>query len=190
MRHGKTKYQLNRFTSWREATVKSLVRNLLTYESIKTTEIRAKAIQPLVEKLITLGKEDSLAHKRRAFDLIQDHALVNRLFAEICPRFKNVPSGCTRILKVGKRRGDNAEMVLLQLTELKKKEKKVKQVKEAKEIKEGKEPSATQPPATEKPAAEEKHPQITEKTKDTPKKPSKKFLGGIRNIFKKERDSL
>ena len=133
MRHGKLKYRLNRFSSWREATVKSLARNILIYQSIKTTRNRSKAVRPLVEKLISLAKQNTLAAKRRAYDILQDHALVSRLFKEIGPHFEKRPAGFTRIIGLSKRRGDSADMVIFELTEIKKVEKK-KRVKE-KEVK-------------------------------------------------------
>ena len=98
MRHNITRYQLARFSAWRKATVKSLVRAVLVSESIKTTLARAKASQGLVEKLITLGKKNDLTAKRLVYKVLSDHALVNRLFNEIAPRFKSVNGGYTRII--------------------------------------------------------------------------------------------
>lgn len=183
MRHSKKRLQLNRYTSWHKATVKSLARNLLLCQSIKTTRSRALAARPLVENLITMAKENTLAAKRRAYQVLGDHKLVSRLFNEIGLRFKHRTGGYIRIINLENRRGDSANMVIFELSEIVRKEfKKPKKTEEKKplDIKEGlQEPK----PKTENAVKEEKHPEST-------KKPSKKFLGGIRNIFKKERDSL
>lgn len=184
MRHNKSRYQLNRFSSWRAATLKSMARNLLLRQSIKTTKVKAKATQPLVEKLITMAKQGSLSAKRRAFSVLQDHALVNLLFNDIGKRFAGRAGGYTRTIFLGKRRGDNAEMVIFELTEIKKKETK-KHKKEK--------PAAKEAAQEEKPQEQEKKTASDIAIKERPreaKQPKKKFLGGIRKIFKKERDSL
>jgi len=182
MRHKKAKLQLNRFTSWRKATLKSMAQSLLIQQSVKTTLHKAKAVKPLVEKLISLAKENTLAAKRHAFKILCDHKLVSLLFNEIGPRFAKKIGGYTRIIALGSRRGDNAEVVILELTEIKRKaiKRKPKKEIEAKPeetgLEEIKPQTATAVKEKEKPPLE--------------KKPSKKFLGGLRNIFKKERDSL
>lgn len=195
MRHRTSRGRFNRFTSWRQATLKSLLKALFTYERINTTLVRAKAVQPLADRLIARAKEASLAGRRDAFRQLNDHALVKRLFDEIGPRFKDRAQGYTRILKLGMRRGDNASLVLLELTEIKEKEKKARPAKEARTER----PEAAETPAQPaepqlKEKADAKGPKqerpSPEKTKAAPQKPPKKFLGGIRNIFKKERDSL
>jgi len=189
MRHKKLRHQLNRFTSWHEATLKSLSRSLLINQSIKTTKARAKAARPMVEKIITLGKDNTLSAKRKVFSMLGDHSLVALLFNEIAPRFSKRAGGYTRILSLGKRRGDNAEVVIFELTEIKKKDyKKVKKAKASqpedtvsheavKEL-----PHEEHKPKAETAVKEEKHP--------VSQKPDKKFLGGIKNIFKKKSDSL
>jgi len=186
MRHKKQRYQLNRFSSWRKSTINSLARNLIIYQSIKTTLHKAKAVRPQVEKLISLAKLNTLAAKRQAAKILNDHKLVSLLFADIGPRFSNKQSGFTRIINLGVRRGDNAQVVILELTEIKeKKEKKPKKEKEEKP-----EEMTQEPPVEEK---KPEAPKVYPKEKEKPpieKKPPKKFLGGIRNIFKKERDSL
>jgi len=185
MRHAKAKNQLNRFTSWHKATLKALARSILIYQSVKTTKAKAKAAQPLVENLITLAKEDSLAAKRRAYAILCDHNLVSQLFNDIGKRFTNRVGGYTRILGLGSRRGDNAEMVIFELTEIKKKEKRKPTKKE--ETKTGK------PAVSEEKPAEEKKTKTATAVKEVPpetRKPTKKFLGGIRNIFRKKSDSL
>lgn len=189
MRHAKNKLMLNRFTSWRKATLISLSRNLLVYQSIKTTVQKAKAARTLVEKLITLGKENNITAKRNAFKILQDHKLVSLLFSEIAPRFKSRSSGYTRITRLGARRGDNAQMVVLELTEIKKKEtRKPKQEKEPKSDKAKEEKIESKP---EKDVEEKPKTEVALKEKPPiSKRPTKNFLGGLKNIFKKERDAL
>jgi len=177
MRHNKSRFQLNRFTSWRRATVLSLVKNLIIYQSIRTTKVKAQAAKPVAEKLISWALSNTLAAKRQANKILGDHKLVSILFNEIGPRFKGRLGGYTRILGVGRRRGDNAEVVIFELTEIKKKEQK-KQPKKEKEEK---------PLEEKKPEAPQEKPPVTHPES---KKAPKKFLGGIRRIFKKERDSL
>ncbi len=185
MRHGKKRLQLNRYTSWHKATLKSLARNILIYQSIKTTRAKAFVVKPLVEKLIQLSKDNTLAAKRQAFKILCDHKLVSLLFNEIGLRFKHRTGGYTRILNLGKRRGDDADMVLFELTEIIKKE-----IKKVKKTEAAKPEQAEETSVTEvTPKAEEAVKKEKEK-RPVSKKPSKKFLGGIRNIFKKERDSL
>lgn len=170
MRHAKKRLQLNRFSSWYKATLKSLVKNLLKYQSIKTTKARAHAVRPLAERVITLAKKNTLAAKREAYKILCDHKQVSYLFNEVGPRFGNKTSGFVRIFNLGKRRGDGADLAILELTEIRKKE--VKKQPKKEEVR----------PRTETALKEEKRPEM--------KKPAKKFLGGIRSIFKKERDSL
>ncbi|MEW6101355.1 MAG: 50S ribosomal protein L17 [Candidatus Omnitrophota bacterium] len=186
MRHSKKRLQLNRFTSWHDATLKSLARNVLLRQSIKTTLKKAKASKPLIDRLITLGKEDTLFARRQAFQTLGDHRLVSLLFKEIAPRFANRNSGFTRIMGFGYRRGDGSAMAILELTEIKKKE-----VKKPKKEKEAKTHEEERVQGEEKPSAQKPEAQVAVKEKPPiTKKPTKKFLGGLRKIFKKERDSL
>lgn len=185
MRHKKLRLQLNRFTSWRKSTLESLARNLLIHQRIKTSLNKAKAVRPLVEKLISLSKANTLTAKRRAARILGDHKLVSMLFNEVAPRFAKKQGGYTRIINLGLRRGDNAQLAIIELTEIK--EKKAKQPKKAKEVKPETEIKPEKPIEEKKPetpnvAVKEKPPII--------RKPAKKFFGGLRNIFKKERDSL
>ena len=189
MRHKKAKYRLNRFTSWREATIKSMVRNVMTHQSIRTTLNKAKAARPEVEKLITLAKLNDLDARRRAFEVLGDHKLVSLVFKDIGPRFAKIQGGYTRIVSLGKRRGDSAEAVIFELTEIVKKE--PKKHKKEKEAKPEETTGAHEP--KEKPVDEKKPEHGTVAVKEKPpisQKPTKKFLGGLRGIFKKERDSL
>jgi large subunit ribosomal protein L17 len=146
----------------------------------------------MIEKLIWLAKQNTLSAKREAFRILKDHHLVSRLFAEIGPRFAQVSSGFIRIIPVARRRGDNAKIVIFELTL--KKEKKPKRQKKQKESTPAPEQEVTKgTPTPEAKPLSEKKPEATVAVKEKPpitKKPSKKFLGGLRQIFKKERDSL
>jgi len=191
MRHAKAKLELNRFTSWRQATLTSLARALIIHERIKTTQAKAKAAQPWIEKLISLGKNNSLFAKRQAYKILGDHKLVSSLFNDIAPRFAHRIGGYTRILNLDLRRGDNAQLVILALTEIKEKVPKKPKV-EAEKKEAGKPQILKEEPPKEQPP-EEKKPKLEIAVKEKPpitKKPTKKFLGGLRRIFKKERDSL
>lgn len=190
MRHAKKRFQLGRFTSWHKATIKSLAKNMIICQSVKTTLARAKAGKQMIEKLITLAKKNTLSARRQAQKVLGGHKLVNLLFNEIGPRFAGRSSGFTRIIGIGRRRGDNAEMVVFELTELKKEEpKKTKSAKEA-------QPQAAreaQEVAEEKITQEQKKPAPKAVIKEAPvdqKKPQKKFMGGLRTIFRKKSDSL
>jgi large subunit ribosomal protein L17 len=190
MRHRKAKSLLNRFTSWRKATLISLAKSLLISQQITTTKIKAKSVRPLVENLISLAKQNTLTAKRRAFKILGDHRLVNLLFSDIGPRFIQRVGGYTRILNLGQRRGDGAALVLLELTEIKKKEtKKPKKQKETQlQPEEEKKPATAQ---EDKPTEEKKtKTEVAVKEEKPPltKKPSKKFLGGLRNIFKNKKE--
>lgn len=190
MRHRKASLQFNRFTSWRRATLNSLVRSLLKYQSIRTTQTKAKAARSVVERLISIAKDNSLSSRRRAFKMLQDHALVNLLFNDVAQRFKDTNSGFTRIINLRQRRGDGARMAILELTQITKKE--VVKPKKQKEAKPEHEQLKPQEATAEKPVEEEKPASPTQVKEKPPatKKPQKKFLGGLRGIFKKERDAL
>ncbi|HAH21230.1 MAG: 50S ribosomal protein L17 [Omnitrophica WOR_2 bacterium GWF2_43_52] len=180
MRHKMRTNRFNRFSSLRKATVNSLARSVIIHDAITTTQVKAKAAAQEVEHLITLAKKNTLSAKRRAFRVLLDHALVSRLFSQTAPLFKERQSGFTRILKTGTRRGDGAQMVILELTEKLKKEKKVKKEKAVEA-------------AHEHPAVHEEKPHAAKEEKQRPsekKEPTKKFLGGLKGFFKKERDSL
>ncbi len=117
MRHGMAGTKLGRNSSLRKATVRDIAKATLIRQRICTTKAKAKEARRLVEKLITLGKKGTLADKRRAFAILCDHQLVSDLFAKTSPRFKNRVGGYTRIIPLGTRRGDNAHLAFLELTE-------------------------------------------------------------------------
>jgi len=116
MRHRIAGRKLSRNTASRRALMKSLINSLFKHERIKTTLAKAKEYRPRAEKLITLGKVDSVAHRRRAFAILRDKEVVRKLFDTIGPRFRDRPGGYTRILHYSKRRvGDDAPMALFEL---------------------------------------------------------------------------
>jgi large subunit ribosomal protein L17 len=117
MRHKIAGNRLSRNQSLRKATLRDLAKATLFDQRICTTRAKAKEARKLVEKLITLGKKDTLAARRRAFAILCDHTLVSALFKETAPRFKSRVGGYTRIIPFNNRIGDNAQMVFLELTE-------------------------------------------------------------------------
>jgi large subunit ribosomal protein L17 len=117
MRHQLSGRQLSRNSSHRKALMRNMCAALLRAETIRTTLPKAKELRRVVEPLITLGKDDSLAGRLRAWTTLRDDALVVKLFEDIGPRFRSRPGGYTRILKMGPRPGDAAPMALMQLVE-------------------------------------------------------------------------
>ena len=116
MRHQKTRNKLSRSSAHRKALLMNLSKELIEHERIKTTEAKAKAVKPEIEKLITLAKQDTLHARRQALaTLAQDKFAVHKLFVEVAPRYAERPGGYTRILKIGQRQGDATEMVFLEL---------------------------------------------------------------------------
>ncbi len=117
MRHGLTGRQLSRNTPHRWAMLRNMAASLLRHETIRTTVPKAKELRRYVEPLITLGKTDSMANRRRAFSRLRDAEVVTKLFDELGPRFKARPGGYTRILHMASRAGDNADMALMALVD-------------------------------------------------------------------------
>jgi large subunit ribosomal protein L17 len=116
MRHQKQRGKLSRDSAHRKALMKNLCREVIEHERIKTTEAKAKAVKPEVEKLITLAKKGDLHARRQALSQLgQDSSIVHKLFEEVAPRYAGRSGGYTRILKLGPRRSDSTEMVFLEL---------------------------------------------------------------------------
>src|ERR1700685_1944915 len=109
--------QLSRNSSHRHAMLRNMSVSLLRHETIRTTIPKAKELRRVVEPLITLGKTDSDSHRRLAFARLRDGAVVEKLFADLGPRFRARPGGYTRILRMLPRPGDNAPMALMQLVD-------------------------------------------------------------------------
>lgn len=117
MRHRKSGRQLNRNSSHRQAMFKNMAGSLVKHEVIKTTLPKAKELRRVIEPLITMAKEDSVANRRLAFARTGDKEVVGKLFNELGPRYEARPGGYTRILKCGFRTGDNAPMAFVELVD-------------------------------------------------------------------------
>ncbi|KQP49821.1 50S ribosomal protein L17 [Pseudorhodoferax sp. Leaf274] len=117
MRHGHGLRKLNRTSSHRLAMLRNMMNSLIEHEVIKTTVPKAKELRRVVEPMITLAKEATVANRRLAFDRLRSRDSVVKLFDELGPRFKARPGGYTRILKMGFRVGDNAPMALVELVD-------------------------------------------------------------------------
>ncbi len=117
MRHQKTRHKLSRSSSHRKALLANLCKEVIEHERIKTTEAKAKAVKPEIEKLITLARRGDLHARRQAMSTLQhpDKGIIFKLFDEIAPRYVERPGGYTRIVKLGPRRSDSTEMVFLEL---------------------------------------------------------------------------
>ena len=115
MRHSVAGRKLGRSTGHRRAMYRNLVTDLLGYEKITTTEAKAKRARSLVEKMITLGKKGGLHSRRQALSFVMSEKITEKLFAELAPRYAERNGGYTRILKLGPRLGDGADMVQLEL---------------------------------------------------------------------------
>jgi len=207
MRHGLAGNKLGRSSSLRKATVRDIAKATLLHQRICTTKAKAKEARKLVERLITLGKKGTLAGRRKAFSILCDHKLVSSLFTNISPRFKNRAGGYTRIIPLAKvRRGDNAVLAFLELTEKDKtivsKAKLYSVDASAGQLPEGdgahghdhahehphKEKAAAEAPAAvkEQKALAKKAAPKAKETKIEKPQPGKKLVGGIKQIFKKK----
>ena len=117
MRHLKSGRKLNRNSAHRKAMFRNMATSLFEHEIIKTTVPKAKELRRVAEPLITLAKEDSVAHRRQAFDRLRDREVVTKLFTEIGPRYADRPGGYLRIMKCGYRPGDKAPMAYVELVD-------------------------------------------------------------------------
>ena len=117
MRHRSNYNRLSRKAGHRRAMLRSMVISLLRHERIRTTRAKAGEVRRKAEKMITRAKVDSVHNRRIVAKDVNDKAVLAKLFTEVGPRFQSRPGGYTRILRLGQRRGDAAEMVLLELVE-------------------------------------------------------------------------
>lgn len=176
MRHRLLKGKLSVATDHRKAMLRSLASSLIIHQRIKTTKTNAKELRRFVEPLITLAKNDGFNSRRRAASLLSNPEAVRRLFKDIAPLFKERQGGYTRIIKLGRRKGDGAQMALLELTA--KTARAPKPVRAQPAIKETRQKTETQAkPSTE--ITREKIPQKIEK-------PKKGFFDGLRKIFRRK----
>jgi large subunit ribosomal protein L17 len=187
MRHRKSGNRLSRNQSLRKATLRDMAKAVFLQERICTTRAKAKEARKLIEKLITLGKKDTLAARRRAFAILCDHKEVSQLFSQVAPRFKSRKGGYTRIIPYIQRGGDNAQLAFLELTQKSREiitnQKRTKAEKEARDV-------TTVSEAETKPAAGTATPSVTPTAhskadvKSTPKAAAKPT--GLRKLFQRK----
>ena len=195
MRHRRKTKKLSRNTSNRKALLRSLVTSLMAYERISTTLRKAKEASSLADKLITLGKKNTITSKKTAISILGSKLLINKIFDDIAPRFANRQGGYTRVLQLAPRKGDGAQMSILELTERKivektapkKKEKGAKEAPgkagqgKAEEKPHAPTPKKEAPIAIKEKIDEEKG---KEKAKSEKDKLEKGFLKGLRRYFR------
>ena len=188
MRHRVAHRKLSRTTEHRLSLLRNMAASLITHERIRTTVAKAKELRPFVEKLVTLGKRDSLHARRRALSILSSKTVVRRLFSDVSPRFSERPGGYTRILKLGPRRGDGAPMAFIEFVDYefkggaapapsakaksKKKDEPVEPVEQ--EVEEVEEVADVGEPEAEKPAKKKAAKKKTTAKKATKKKATKK----------------
>jgi len=117
MRHRVLKYKLNRTTSHRKALLNNMALALIKHEQISTTLVKAKNLRPFVEKIITLAKKGSLSSKKKAFSILKNKTIIEKLFTNIAKRYKERKGGYIRILKNGFRYGDMAPLAVIELVD-------------------------------------------------------------------------
>ena len=196
MRHRKRRSKLSIMPSHRKALLRNLVRSLIAYQMIKTRLSLAKEARRLAEKLITISKEDTVVARRRAYVILGDRSLVARLFNDITPLFKTRVGGYTRIIPLGFRRGDCAEMAILELTEKKieevvekKKKAKAAEDKAAAVTGEAKDAGDVQNKDDQTPKSAPKKKAHDDTKRREPKGADKKgFMKNIRGLFRKKGD--
>lgn len=117
MRHRRSTPKLNRTPAHRKAMLRNMVTDLLRNGSVRTTQAKAKAVRPLAERMVTLGKRETLNARRHAARVIRDKAVVRKLFDELAPRYAERPGGYTRIIKLPARSGDGADLAIIEMVE-------------------------------------------------------------------------
>jgi large subunit ribosomal protein L17 len=122
MRHRVHGSKLGRTTAHRKAMVRNQLTALFTHERITTTLAKAKNLRPVAERMVTLARTGTLPARRKVLTMVPDKEIVRRLFDEIAPRFMDRPGGYTRVLKIGRRHGDNAEMAIIEFVDYELKE--------------------------------------------------------------------
>ena len=132
MHHGKTGSKLGRTSSHKEAMLRNMVTSVIKHERIRTTDMKAKELRKIADKMITLGKRGSLHARRQALAVVRDETLVGKLFGELTERYRDREGGYTRIVKAGYRFGDNAPVSILEFIPDEKKKEKAKPKAKAK----------------------------------------------------------
>ena len=117
MRHHRSGKKLGRDSAHRKALYANLTASLIEHGRIRTTETKAKAVRPIAEKIITLGRDGSIHARRQVLAYIRSQEVTHKLFSEVAPRFKDRPGGYTRIVKLGPRQGDSAPMAYLEFVD-------------------------------------------------------------------------
>jgi len=117
MRHRRSGRKLGRDASHRKALYANLASALIEHGRIKTTVAKAKEVRPIAEQMITLGRRGDIAARRQAIKYLRSQEIVHKLFSEVAPRFADRPGGYSRIVRLGPRQGDAAEMVYLELVD-------------------------------------------------------------------------
>jgi large subunit ribosomal protein L17 len=117
MRHQRAGKKLGRNASHRKALYSNLTGSLIVHGRVKTTEAKAKAVRPIAEKMITLGRRGDIHARRQALAYLRSQEVVHQLFADVAPRFTDRPGGYTRVVKIGPRAGDSAPMAYLELVD-------------------------------------------------------------------------
>jgi large subunit ribosomal protein L17 len=117
MRHRAQGRKLGRTSAHRKAMFRNQLTALFTHERITTTVAKAKELRPMAEQMVTLARTGTLANRRRVLETVSDKEVVQRLFDDISPRFADRPGGYTRIVRLGRRRGDNAEMAIIEFVD-------------------------------------------------------------------------
>jgi large subunit ribosomal protein L17 len=128
MRHGKAGSKLGRTSSHRKAMLRNMVTSFLKYEKVKTTDVKAKELKKVAEKMITLGKRGDLHARRQALAFVRDPEVVGKLFSELSERYRQRTGGYTRIIKMGYRTGDNAPLSSVEFIDTVQKKKPKKKV--------------------------------------------------------------
>ena len=151
MRHRKAGFKLQRSPSSRRALLRGLATSVILQDRVITTVTKAKAVKPVVEKMITLGKRDTLHSRRQAASYLQTPGAVKRLFDTLAPRFSEREGGYTRIVRLGPRKGDGAEMALIEIlgAELKKRAEDRRKRREERMKQQQEEEAATEDQASE-----------------------------------------
>jgi large subunit ribosomal protein L17 len=155
MRHNKSGRKLGRVSEHRRALFRNQLKSLVTHERIITTLPKAKELRPIAERIVTMARDSESVHARRLVGRwLSDRDLVKRLFSEIAPRFAQRPGGYTRIVKLGPRRGDGAELAILEFVDYRLPEAKGKAATaEAKKERKRKKPAAASGEASAPPGA-------------------------------------
>jgi len=117
LRHQRSGKKLGRDSAHRKALYANLTASLIEHGRIRTTETKAKAVRPVAEKMITLGRDGSIHARRQALAFLRSQEIVHMLFSEVAPRFKDRPGGYTRVIKLGPRQGDSAPMAYLEFVD-------------------------------------------------------------------------